>query len=149
MKYFLILPVSLLLLSCEGTKQDAKAIINESGKAVGQTASEFVDGVSEGVEKTLERDLLISPELQKKGIATGKVVIADDNAGNSNNVLSIYVIFNKDFKGKMTAKVVDKTGKESGRLTQETAAKAGEARYIDFTFDKRTHIDVKSTITVD
>lgn len=149
MKYFLILPISLLLFSCEGTRQDAKAIINKSGEAVGKTASEFAEGVSEGIEKTLERDLTISTDLQKKGVATGKVVIADDNNGNSNNVLSIYVIFNKDFNGKMTAKVTDKTGKESGRSVQEIIGKAGEARYIDFTFDKRTHIDVKSTIVVD
>jgi hypothetical protein len=149
MKYFLALPVSLLLFSCNGTKEDAKAIINKSGEVVGETASEFVDGVSQGVEKTLERDLTISPELQKRGITTGKVVIADDSDGNSNNVLSIYVIFNKDFSGKMTAKVTDKTGKESGRSVQQTSAKAGEARYLDFVFDRRAHIDVKSTIAVD
>jgi hypothetical protein len=149
MKYFLALPIFLLLFSCNGTKEDAKAIINKSGEVVGETASEFVDGVSQGVEKILERDLTISPELQKRGISTGKVVIADDSEGNSNNVLSIYVIFDKDFSGKMTAKVTDKTGKESGRSTQQISAKAGEAKYLDFVFDKRAHIDVKSTIVVD
>lgn len=149
MKYLLIIPVSLLILSCTRAKENAKAIINQSGEVVGKSAGEFVEGVSEGIEKTLERDLIISEKLKAQGIETGKIVIADDQSGNSNNVLTVYVIFNKDFKGKMTAKVEDKTGRESGRANVEATAKAGDAKYLDFVFDPRTYIDVKSKINVD
>lgn len=147
MKYLLIVPVALLAFSCTRAKENAKAIINKSGEVVGQSASEFVEGVSEGVEKTLERELELSQKLKDAGIETGKVIIADDKQGHSNNVLTVYVIFNKDFKGKIMAKAEDKTGKEAGRSTVEIKAKSGEAKYLDFTFDPRTHIDVKSKIT--
>ncbi len=149
MKYLLIIPILLLIFSCNRAKENAKTIINKSGEVVGKSAGEFVEGVSEGVEKTLERELIISPKLKDQGIETGKVLIENDSVGNSNNVLTVYVIFNKNFKGKLMAKVEDKEGKEAGRSSKEVVAKAGDAKYIDFTFDPRTHIDVKSKITVD
>lgn len=149
MKYLLIIPVSLLIFSCTRAKENAKAAINKSGEIVGRSASEFVEGVSEGVEQILERELIVSASLKSKGIETGKVIIADDSQGNTNNVLTVYVIFNNDFNGKLVAKVQDKTGREAGRATVEAIAKAGEAKYLDFNFDPRTHIDVKSTINID
>lgn len=149
MKYLLLFPLLVSLIGCTDAKDKAKNLINKGGEVVGRTAGEFVEGVSEGIEKTLERDLIVSKQLSDQGIEIGKVVIADDSLGNSNNILTVYTIFNKDFKGKLTAKNVDKSGKESGRAIQEVTAKAGEAKYIDFGFDKRTHIDVKSTINLD
>ncbi len=38
-------------------------------------------------------------------------------------------------------------GLEYGRTNQFITAKAGEAKYVDFIFDKRTNIDGKGTIS--
>lgn len=45
------------------------------------------------------------------------------------------------------AKAYDKTGLELGRARLDIKAKAGEAGYYDFIFDKRSYIEVKSRIT--
>ena len=140
MKYLLILSVCLSVFSCN---------FNKSGKALGESASEFVEGVSDGVKTTFENQLVISDPLKNKGIETGKVLIENDSLGHSLNVVTVYMIFSKDFNSKITAKVEDKNGNESGRLIKEVKAKSGEAKYVDFVFDGRTEIDAKSKITMD
>jgi hypothetical protein len=67
----------------------------------------------------------------------------------SNNLLTLYLIFEKDLKTTLTAKVFDKNGLEEGRAKIEISGNAGEASYYDFSFDKRTYIEVKSKIILE
>ncbi|MCL2154254.1 MAG: hypothetical protein FWH53_01180 [Leptospirales bacterium] len=61
----------------------------------------------------------------------------------------IYLIFDKDFKSSVTAKVFDKSGLEIGRAKINVKGKAEEAGYFDFIFDKRSYIEVKSKIVLE
>ena len=136
-------------VSCGRINQKTKETINEGGEAVGKTASEFFEGVSEGVDKTLQCKIVLSQELVDKGLQTGKFSIAGDNAGGLNNVLVLYVIFDKDFKESVSVKSFDKNGLENGRTKLDIEGKSGEAKYYDFVFDKRTYIEAKSKITIE
>jgi hypothetical protein len=124
-------------------------IINKGGETVGKTATEFFEGVSEGVDKTLQCELSLSQELQNKGIKTGKYSIDNLPEGGKNNLLILYLIFDKDFNSAITAKVFDKKGLEIGRATLNIENKAGNAGYYDFAVDKRTDIEVKSKIVLE
>jgi hypothetical protein len=142
----------LLLLgicACERVKEKKKSTINQGGEAVGKTATEFIEGVSEGVDKTLQCEIVLSNSLIDKGLKTGKFSINNDASGGENNTLVLYVIFDKDFSQEVVAKSFDKSGLENGRTKVAVEGKAGEAKYYDFVFDKRTNIEAKSKITME
>lgn len=137
-----------LTISCSDVKEKAKNTINKGGEAVGETATEFIEGVTEGVDRTLDNKIVLSEVLKSQGINTGKFYIESDSLGKDNKLV-VYLITEKDFKGKLTFKIVDKKGLETGRKVVELNRKAGEAAYQDVTFDQRTDIEVKSTIQID
>lgn len=140
---------ALVVMSCGRVKKKTKDTINKGGETIGKTASEFIEGVTEGVEQTLQCKLTLSQELQEKGLKTGKFTIQSGPTEGNNNQLTLYLIFDKAFKGTLKAKVVDKNGLEIGRSKSEVEGAAGDSGYFDFDFDKRTYIEVKSVITIE
>ena len=149
MKHIIItLSVLMLLVSCGRIRENAKETINKSGKTVGKTATEFFEGVSEGIDKTLQCELSLSDSLIDRGVKTGKFMI-DNAEGGRNNQLTIYLIFDKDFKSSVSAKAFDKNGLEIGRAKIDVEQKADEAGYFDFVFDKRSYIEARSKIVLE
>lgn len=141
-----ITPVFLIIVipffSCNWAKEKAKETVNKTGEIVAKTGSEFVNGVDKGVQKTFSNQLTLSEDLIKKGIKTGRInILSGDSARD--NIISVYLIFENDFKQIVTVKVVDENNLEYGRTTQSVTGKKGEGKYVDFTFDKRTNIDSK------
>jgi len=80
--------------------------------------------------------------------ATKAGEIIETLSGNDNKI-SIYFIFEEDFKGTVTVKAFDKQMQEVGRVKQELSGKKDDAGYVDFVFDERTNIDPKYTITIE
>ena len=135
-----------MIIACDGLKQKTKESINKGGEAVGKTATEFIEGVTEGVDKTLQCELSLSAGLLEKGLQTGKFSVENDSTGGKNNLLVLYIIFNKDFNSMIVSKVFDKNGLEIGRAKLSVKGQAGDAGYYDFVFDKRTYIESRSKI---
>ena len=146
--YILLLMV-FTFCSCDRVKDKGKEAINAGGEAVGKSATEFIEGVSEGIDKTLESTIELSKDLQEKGLHTGKYSIEDNPLGGNDNLLTIYFIFNKDFKDSVYVKVYDKNGLETGRAKLEVEGKKGDADYFDFTFGQRVEIEYRSLIVVE
>jgi len=138
--------VALTITSCNWSKEKAKEAANKTGEVVAKTGSEFADGVSKGIEKSFSNEIILSEALTKNGIKTGKIIIRSTDS-TTDNIISAYLIFEKDFDQKVLVKVFDENGLEYGRTTQTVTAKANEARYFDFVFDKRTNIDGKGKIS--
>ncbi|MFT3740475.1 MAG: hypothetical protein QM786_17135 [Breznakibacter sp.] len=137
------------LMACNQVSEKTKETINKGGEAVGKTATEFIDGVKEGIDKSLQCEIELAKPLIEKGIKTGKFTIEDNPNGGKNNVLTLYMIFDRDFKAPILAKAFDKSGLEIGRAKLTVVGKAGEAGYYDFVFDQRTRIPVKGKITLE
>ena len=148
-KITILLLILLVAVSCGKVKEKAKEGINKGGETVGKTATEFFEGVAEGVGKTLQCEIVLSQELQDKGVKIGKFSINNSPEGGTNNLLTQYLIFDKDFDSSISAKAFDKNGLEIGRTTLDIENKAGNAGYYDFAFDKRTYIEVKSKILLE
>lgn len=144
-----ILSIIFMMTACNSVKDKTKKAINKSGETVGKGATEFFEGVSEGIDKSLKCEMILSPALTEKGLHTGKFSINDNEAGGRNNLLTVYFIFDKDFNNDISVKVFDQKGLEAGRSTINVTGKAGEAGYFDFAFDKRTYIESKSRITLE
>lgn len=145
-----IIVISLFTVySCQRVTEKGKDAINAGGEAVGKSATEFIEGVSEGIDKTLERRIELSKKLQEKGLNTGKYSIENNPLGGNDNLLTLYIIFNQDFKEILYVKVYDKNGLETGRAKLEVEGKKGEADYFDFTFGERVEIEHRSLIVVE
>ena len=148
-KIYIFALVLLAFLSCERVKNKTQETINAGGEAVGKSATEFVEGVSEGIDKTLEAKIKLSPNLIKNGLSTGKFEITDNPLGGNDNLLTLYLIFNQDFDGILRVKVFDKNGLETGRAKLEVKGIKGDANYFDFTFGNRVEIEARSLIVVE
>lgn len=134
------------LTGCNWFKEKSKNTINKSGEIVSKSGSEFLDGVSKGIEKTFQSKVYFSEALSDQKISAGRIVINTDEDGNQ-NILSVYMIFASDFEREITAKIFDENNQEYGRTKTKILGKAGEAKYMDFQFDKRTNIEGKGRIT--
>jgi len=143
---FFCLFILMIAASCNWAKDKAKDAANKTGEAVAKTGSEFADGVAKGIQKTFSNEVTLSDNLRTNGLKTGKIIIASTDS-TTDNILSVYLIFDKDFNQQLSIKVFDEQGLEYGRTNQLISAKAGEAKYVDFIFDKRTNIDGKGKIS--
>ncbi len=140
--------ICLVLVSCNGIANKTKEGINKGGEVVGETATEFFEGVSEGVDKTLECEIVLSENLLNKGLRNGVYNIENQPIGK-NNKLTIYLIFNEDFDSNVTAKAYNKNGLEIGRAKANVSGKKDDAGYFDFEFDDRTDIGFRNKIILE
>jgi hypothetical protein len=139
--------ITPLLSSCDWARNTSKKAVHKAGEIVGQTGSEFSDGVYRGVKKTFDNSIELSEKLQLSGIEVGEVTISSSSDA-TDNILMPYIIFNNDFEQLITVKLYNEKGKEYGRLTQNVSGKKGEAHHWEFVFDKHVSIGNKGTITV-
>jgi hypothetical protein len=141
MKSILLLFISAALLtSCSKQSQEN---VQKAGDAVGQGSAIFFHALVDGVDKVLQCPIDIDPVLVAKGIALGNDKVSSFSTVGR-NVLTLYIIFNKDFNDKILVKVYDSDGHEYGRASQTISAKQGDAKYIDFTFDDHAVLTAKS-----
>jgi hypothetical protein len=138
--------LALLISSC--STDSIKQKINKAGDVVGQTTGEFIEGAADGVQKAFDVKISLPKGLKEKGVEFGKSTISNDSIG-TDNLLEVYIIFNKDYQGKLTAKVYDDNSLEMGRATVQLNGKMDETKYVAFHFDKRVNIDSKNKITVE
>jgi hypothetical protein len=137
-----------LLSSCDRVKRTAKETFNKTGETVGRSTTEFADGVSEGIDKTYQSTLAVSPELQQAGLSAGRFSVGSTDS-SQHNVLTAYLIFDQDLDREILVKVTDRKGVEYGRVRQHIAGTKGEAKYYDFVFNKRTRFESKSSIRME
>lgn len=137
---------TLILLSC--STDTLKEGINKAGDVAGQTAGEFIEGASKGVQKAFDVKITLPENLKGQGLEFGKTYITSDSLG-TDNVLMVYVIFNEAYSGSLKAKVFDEHNMEMGRTSVLVQGKKEEAKFVQFTFNKTTNIDSKNILTVE
>lgn len=130
----------LILFSCDR--------LSNTTEKIGETAGGMVKGIETGVKKARAINLNYTESLTGKGISNGKVTLKNDREG-TDNLLSVYLIFSKKFKGKIIAKVYDNQGLEMGRSSIKVEVQDGDAGFYDFHFDKRTNIDRDGRIVLE
>ena len=132
--------LAAMILSCNWAKDKTKQTIHKGGEIAGKAGSEVADGIRQGVEESFSNLIEISPNLVSRGIHVGRILVSGTDSSTDNKV-SVYMIFDSNFDGQITAKAFDKKNKEFGRTRTNVVAGADEAKYIDFLFDQRTNLD--------
>jgi hypothetical protein len=133
------------LLACNGGNVNDK--IHNAGEKAGKAVSEIAKGVSQGVSSSFEVHVEKADSVSLKNIELGKISLKSKDG--TDNMLSIYFIFKKDFARRLMIKVFDGKGLEMGRSSQLVKGKKNDAGFIDFIFDKRTNIDSDSKIIIE
>ena len=136
--------LSLSLFSCN-TAHDK---INQVSEKVGQAGGEVIKSVTTGVDKAFEIKIELSENLKAQGVELGKTTLGNDSTGTDNKV-SVYVIFTKDYKGSLLMKAFDNKNLEMGRVKLNLDMRKDEAKFVDFCFDIRTNIDTDSKLTIE
>lgn len=141
-KLYFILLVLPILMSCNRAKQETENVVNKTGQIIGKGASQFIGGMGEGIDKTFQCKITLSDSIKLKGLSTGKYEVSD-------SILTIYLLFDKDFNKTIQVTVTDKNGLEYGRTLLIVTAKKGDAHFFDFKFDRRTKIESKSNFKME
>jgi len=148
MRYLFLVFVTVAAVACNRVKETAKGAVNTAGDAAGQVAGEFAKGVGDGVEKSFDVVPDYTASFTAKGLKAGEVKLSSDSAA-TDNVLNIYIIFEKDYKGEVFVKANNSKGLEIGRSTAKIEGKKGAAKYVEFHFDTKTNIDADSKVVVE
>jgi hypothetical protein len=134
------LALSIIFSSCDR--------LSNSTEKIGETAGDMVKGIETGVKKARAINVSYTETLSEKGVTNGKVTLKNDKVG-TDNLLSVYLIFSKRFKGRVSAKAYDNQGLEMGRSSVKIDAQEGDAGFYDFHFDSRTNIDRDGRIVLE
>jgi hypothetical protein len=141
-KMYYLLSFSVLAFSaCSGVTEK----IGEGSEKAGRAVGEIARGVSSGVDQAFEIQPETDSAFRLRGLSLGKVQLGNDGEGTDNR-LSVYLIAAKATDTKVAARVFDAKGLEMGRCLSTIKMAAGEARFVDFVFDKRTNIDHDSRV---
>ena len=100
------------------------------------------------IEKVAKINIDLSENLKTRGLSLGKTKLDSKNGGR-HNMLNVYLIFDKKISRIVLAKVLNNQNEEIGRTKTQISGDAGEAKYVDFIFDKRTNIDRDFKIIVE
>jgi hypothetical protein len=141
----LFLCLYIALMGCNGNGVNGK--LHHASEKAGEAVSEIAKGVSQGVEKSFEIQIEKADSNALRGIELGKIELKSKEG--TDNMLSVYFVFKKDFSKKIMIRVYDSKGLEMGRCSQLVKGKKDEAGFTDFIFDKRTNIDRDSKIVME
>lgn len=158
-KFFAALAI-VATVSCERVKEKANdaidsgaqkvgSAIDSGAQVVGKTASDVVNNIDIGITESSKVNIALSEDLKKNGLSFGKYYFRKDDAQINENILSIYLITDKDIDRQLRAKLFDKKGVEMGRATLQVKQKAGDATYHDFVFDPKIAFEYQSKLIIE
>lgn len=147
-KLVAIIATSIFLQSCDvfnGQSQNPLEKTAESAKSLG---NQLVSTVSSKVSSIIKCEVILGENLQKAGLHSGKVTFSSSKDAND-NILSLYLIFDKKFEGKFQIKAYDDNGLEYGRIISSVSSNQNKAGYYEFVFDKKVNLEYNSKFIVD
>ncbi|MBK7383524.1 MAG: hypothetical protein IPI81_09330 [Flavobacteriales bacterium] len=142
-----ILFPALLLCGCSRVSEGTRNALNKGGEFAGSAATEVVEGVTSGVEKTWSLRVELSDELKHKGLAIGRTQVESDSLGFDNKLI-IYLSSEQAFTGELHAIAVDADGVEMGRATLSLDLAVGSADYHTVLFQSRTDLERKCRVEI-
>jgi hypothetical protein len=106
----LLLTTVLFCSACDWAGRKGKEALNKGGELAGTAATEVIEGVTTGVERTWKVDVQLSAELVQRGLILGRTqVLADESTGQDNRLL-IYLSTGTGLADTLSAVAFDKDG---------------------------------------
>ena len=139
--------LSTSLVACGWAQEKTKGALNKGGELAGSAATEVIEGVTTGVERTWALDVQLSEDLRTKGLKLGKVDL-ESGSSRKDNRLVIYLSTERTFNDTISAVAFDKDGLEMGRtaLLLDKAAGTGDFHVVQF--QEFTDLERKSRVEI-
>lgn len=137
----------LLVTACNWAGEKANKALNKGGELVGSAATEVVEGVTTGVERTWRVDVRLSNPLGAQGLTLGKTMVESDSSGR-NNLLIIYLSARNNIQDTLTAVALDQDGLEMGRTHVPVTLSAGQGDFFPLRFQDYTDLERKSRVEI-
>ena len=147
-KLVFLFAIACAVSSCEKVKEKAGETIDSGAKVVGKTASDVVNSIDKGITESASLDIQLSEDLKKSGLSFGKYYFRNNDQGDE-NMISLYLITDKDFNRDLSLKLFDKKGVEMGRTSLKVAQKKGRAGYFDFVFDPKIEFEYQGKLIIE
>jgi hypothetical protein len=144
----MILYISLVAINMACRTDSGNEKLANASKNVGTSAAKVVSGLKSGIEKVSKINIELNENLKARGLSVGKTKLDSKNGGR-HNLLNVYLIFDKNIHKTVIMKVYNNQNEEVGRSKLLLMGSAGEAKYVDFIFDKRTNIDRDYKVVVE
>jgi hypothetical protein len=120
----------------DALQNEGKKAIESATKGIG----EVIKGANSGITESINVSKVISePSFQTNFEECKAEKIYGSDADKVKKV-NVYLIAKNNFKGKLILKAFDKDKKEIGRSSLEVSIEKEDAKYVDFSFDERTHL---------
>ncbi len=129
MKKGICLVAVMLALSACG---EDRSLSQKAGSAISGTATDFVAGLGEGVDKRMSLKLDVDASVTNSGMT----VTLGKSRGMGSKDASVYVVTTKPYKGVFMARALDEAGTEIGRSRVDVDFTADDAQYVNFTFNE-------------
>jgi len=160
MRTLCLLLLTLLAVGCP-SKEEVLEKAEESGKFLVEKKASLVKGVGEGLKgggkegaeslsegvgevlrgaaKGFDNSLgAVKVEaVEALGTAGVKVERGARHGEDGKHGITLYLVFEQAFEGRLLLRALDAEGHEVGRSTAEEKRAAGDAGYVDFAFDER------------
>lgn len=124
--------------------EGAGKALQTEGKNAAESASkgigELIKGVNSGVNESLNYAKIIAEPSFDANFEECKAEKSYGSDKDKTKKVTVYLIAKNDFKGKLILKAFDIDKKEIGRSSLEVTIDKEEAKYVDFSFDERTHL---------
>jgi hypothetical protein len=144
-KPLLGLVLCTVLSACNWAEHKTKSALNKGGELAGSAATEVIEGVTTGVERTWSVDVSLSKELQEQGLALGKVS-SEIGLDDRENKVILYLSASRAYQDTIVALAFDKDGLEMGRTAFVVEAQAGSGDFHVVQFQRFTDLERKSRV---
>ena len=134
--------------SCNRAKAQAQQALLYGENLASQSSSTVTDDRYTHTGTTIDCTLALAKALEEKGLKAGKFKITTDASGHQ-NVVSVYLIFSKDYKGQVSAKIFDSKNGEHDTIAAMAALFSAKALYAEHTCDRRNAIKRKNRILLE
>jgi len=114
---------------------------------LGGAFGEFITAQARGLnDRLILLKIFPRKNLRNLGISLGRSRL---NPGEKKNTLSVYLIFDRAFKGGLILKAFDRRHREFGRVLLRLDKRKNSAGYEDFVFDPRTDLPIAGYCTLE
>jgi hypothetical protein len=126
-----LLLVPLVLAGCDA-KEGGGA--KKAGQAVGETLTDFAEGVGKSIDKRFEVAVELSDGLQALGVSKTVSEQLAIHQGKPKSI-AVYLLSHDAVNLRLTAKALNGEGAEVGRSVVECEFTGDDAKYVTFAFD--------------
>ncbi len=142
-----LVAVALLAGSCNWAEKKTKEALNKGGEIAGSAATEVIEGVTKGVERTWKVDVELSAGLQARGLRLGRTQVVSDEHGRDNRLV-VYLSTDQGLRDTLSAIALDKDMLEMGRTTLVVDAPPNSGNHYELRFQERTDLERKSRVLI-